>query len=173
MRAVRRQVADPSDDGERRAAAEVALPEPIDIAVTLARCLLFAELRLASLAELAELATAVTRNSGEVVFRAGDPIEALFLMRSGQCRLHPSGQRLDAEVDVPPFGTQALLYPCVHGQALRVESDTATFVVLPREGLSAWLRREHVAAAAVFASLANLAVEETPDAARFAEEDQI
>jgi hypothetical protein len=154
-------------------AAGLTLPDPIEIAIHLSRCRLFADLRLASLAELAQLATSTTRTIGEVVFRAKERVEALLLMRSGRCRMEPSGRGFDAEDEVVAFGIQALLYPYAYGQELRVESETATFIALPREELSAWLRREPVAAAAFFASLANLTAEETPDAARVAEENRI
>jgi polyferredoxin len=173
MQAVRRQVAQQTTDAKAEMADGMTLPAPIEVAINLSRCRLFADLRLASLAELAQMAIATTRTIGEIVFRAEERVEALLLLHTGECRTEPSGQRFDAEVEVAAFGIQALLYPCAYGQELRVESDTAAFIVLPREELSAWLRREPVAAAAVFASLANLAAEQTSDAARFAEEDRI
>lgn len=173
MLAVRRQFTEQTTDTKTEMVAGMKLPDPIEVAINLSRCRLFADLRLASLAELARMATATTRTIGEVVFRAKEGIEALLLLRTGQCRMEPSGQGFDAEDEVVAFGIQALLYPCAYGQELRVESETAAFMVLPREELLAWLRREPVAAAAVFASLANLAAEETPDAARFVDEDSM
>jgi hypothetical protein len=173
MRAVRMQLTEQATDCRPEMAAGLTLPETIEVAIHLSRCRLFAELRLTALADLAQLATATTRASEEAVFRAKQPVEALLLMYSGQCRMEPSGQRFDAAIEVAAFGIQALLYPCAFGQELSVESETAAFIILPREELSAWLRREPVAAAAVFASLANLSAEKTPDAAPVAEENRI
>lgn len=155
-RAVKRPLAAYSIGEESELLSEIALPEPVLAALNVSRCRIFADLRLTNLAELAQLATTLTRNQGEIVFRGRDQVETIIVLVSGQCRSYPDGQRFDAEVEVVAFGVTALLSPCRYRQAIRVESRTATFMNLPRASVSSWLRRQPTCAAAVFASLAKV-----------------
>ena len=84
---------------------------------------LFAETPDELLAEVAELLTEVELPAGEAVFSKGEPGDSLYIVVSGQVRVHDGEYTLNLLGESEVFGEMALLEPEPRMASVTAETD--------------------------------------------------
>jgi CRP-like cAMP-binding protein len=129
----------------------------MDVAAALKNVDLFRDVQPSGLRAVAEIAEPVTLAAGDVVIVDGGPADALYVIRSGSCRVYKEkgGDAREVVVLGPgtQFGASALLDPAARSATV-VAAEPTELLAFRAERLVALLDRDPAVAAAFYRALA-------------------
>jgi CRP-like cAMP-binding protein len=129
----------------------------MDVTAALRNVDLFRDVQQPGLRAVAEIAEPVTLAAGDVVIVDGGPADALYVIRSGSCRVYKEkgGDAREVVVLGPgtQFGASALLDPAARSATV-VAAEPTELLAFRAERLTALLDRDPATAAAFYRALA-------------------